>query len=105
MSNIPSSSMLDALNVIKSLICFDPLKRAIVFDVSMYRLFRGKIKESQDEIWIKKVNTDELEKRIGLSALNPLLTVEYLLEQRKLHAISDVFEKSFDSALTVKKGN
>lgn len=55
MSNVPSSLMLDVLNVIKSLICLDSSKRATVFDVSTHKFFRGKIKKSQkDEILVKK---------------------------------------------------
>lgn len=63
MSNVPSSSMPDVLDVIKSLICLDPSKRATVFDVSMHKLFGGKIKKPQEnEIWMKKINPDELER-------------------------------------------
>lgn len=106
MSSISSSSVLDILNVIKALICLDPSKRATVFDALKYRLFGGKIKKSQvDEMWIKKVDPEELEKMIGLSAPNPLLTVEDLLEERKSYAICDASEKSLEPDLTTDKSN
>lgn len=72
-SNIPSSSMLDLLNVINSLIWLDPSKRAAtMFDVSMHIFFERKIKKSQEnEIWMMKVNPKEIENMIGLSVPKP----------------------------------
>lgn len=94
------------LNVIESLLCLDPSKRATVPDVLKCRLFGGKIKKSQeDEIWQEKVNPDDLEMMIGLSASNPLLTVKNLLDQRKSYDFPDASEIFFQSELTIDKGN
>lgn len=98
--------MVDVLNVINSLIWLDQSKRATVFGVLMHRLLEEKIKKSQEnDIWTMKVNPNELENMIGLSVPNPLVTVENLLEQRKSHAVCDGFQKSFESELTINKGN
>lgn len=50
---------------------------------------------ARSEIWQKKVNPDDLDKMVGLSALNPMITVENLSVERKSYAFCEASEKSF----------
>lgn len=90
--------MLDALNVIKSLICPDASKRTTLSDVLMCRLFGGKIKKSrEDEIWQKKVNSDDW----SVSSKSHVDCRE-LLDERKSYTFREASEKSFQTELADK---